>query len=85
MATKEIIAGITNQVRGLGANFDPEVLAATRAIYRPHLDLSEAANEQIDVAYGAHARHRLDVYRPLGTELELTEDYCGFALGKCKT
>ncbi|MGJ7546277.1 alpha/beta hydrolase [Variovorax sp. LT1R16] len=50
----------------LGAKFDADVLASTRAIYRPHLDLSEAGVEQADVTYGAHARHRLDMYRPAG-------------------
>lgn len=53
---------IARQVRALGANFDPEVLTATRAIYRSRLDLSEAVEERHDVAYGPHARHRLDVY-----------------------
>src|SRR5258706_6028049 len=56
-------ANIAQQVRALGAKFDPDVLAATRAIYRPQLDLSEAADERVDVAYGPHERHRLDVYR----------------------
>ncbi|HSV83857.1 MAG TPA: alpha/beta hydrolase [Ramlibacter sp.] len=67
MATSETIAAeITRQVRALGAHFDSDVLAATRAIYRPHLDLSEAGVEQSDVAYGPHARHRVDIYRPAG-------------------
>jgi acetyl esterase/lipase len=65
MATNDTAAAeIQRQVLALGAKFDPDVLAATRAIYRPHLDLSEAPAEQVDVAYGPHARHRLDVYRP---------------------
>lgn len=67
MATSETTAAdIQRQVLALGARFDPEVLAATRAIYRPHLDLAEAAVEQAHVAYGPHARHRLDIYRPAG-------------------
>lgn len=67
MATTETsTSDIQRQVLSLGARFDPEVLAATRAIYRPHLDLSEAAVEETDVVYGPHARHRLDVYRPAG-------------------
>jgi acetyl esterase/lipase len=68
MGTTEIspAANIAQQVRALGAKFDPDVLAATRAIYRPQLDLSEAAEERVDVAYGPHERHRLDVYRPVG-------------------
>ena len=65
MAANESIAlDIERQVRALGAKFDPDVLAATRALYRPHLDLRAAAVEQADVVYGAHARHRLDIYRP---------------------
>lgn len=58
---------IAQQVRALGPQFDSDVLAATRAIYRPHLDLTEAAEERVDVPYGPHPRHRLDVYRPPGT------------------
>ncbi|WP_219214216.1 alpha/beta hydrolase [Variovorax boronicumulans] len=54
------------QVRALGSDFNAEVLAATRAIYRPRVDLAEAAVEAVDVAYGPHERHRLDVYRPGG-------------------
>lgn len=65
-AADATVALIAQQVRALGAHFDPAALAATRAIYRPHLDLTEAAVERVDVAYGAHARHRLDVYRPAG-------------------
>lgn len=52
------------QIRALGSKFDPEVLAATRAVYRPFIDPGEAAEEQVDVVYGSHVRHRLDVYRP---------------------
>lgn len=67
MASNEnTLAEIVRQVRALGARFDPDVLAATRAIYRPHLDLGEVPVERADVAYGAHSRHRLDVYRPAG-------------------
>ncbi len=59
-------AKIAQQVRALGAEFDPAVLAATRAIYRSQLDLTVVAEERADVAYGPDARHRLDVYRPVG-------------------
>lgn len=54
---------IESRVRALGAAFDLDVLAATRAIYRPHIDLP-AAREQLDVPFGLHLRHRLDVYLP---------------------
>lgn len=55
-----------HQVSALGANFDGAVLEATKAIYRPHLDLSVVADESVDVAYGEHERHKLDIYHPQG-------------------
>jgi acetyl esterase/lipase len=55
---------LERQVRALGAVFNPEVAAATRTVYRPHLDLSPAVEEHTDLAYGPHARHRLDLYLP---------------------
>lgn len=61
-----VAAAIARQVRALGATMDADVAAATRAIYRPHLDQAAAADELVDVAYGPHARHRLDVYLPAG-------------------
>jgi acetyl esterase/lipase len=60
-------ADMERQVRALGAKFDGEVLAATRDIYRPHVDMSEAAQERVDIAYGPHNRHRLDAYLPSGS------------------
>jgi acetyl esterase/lipase len=67
MPAADSTANIVRQVRALGPKFDGEALAATRAIYRPLLDLGEASSERADVAYGSHARHRLDVYQPAGT------------------
>jgi acetyl esterase/lipase len=66
MNQADLVHDLSRQVRALGARFDPEVAAATRAIYRPHLDLSPAGEERIDIAYGTHARQRLDVYLPAG-------------------
>ena len=66
MNRADLVDDLARQVRALGAKFDPEVASATRAIYRPHLDLSPAGEERIDIAYGAHARQRLDVYLPAG-------------------
>jgi acetyl esterase/lipase len=59
-------AGMAQQVRALGSIFDAATVAATRAIYRPLIDMAEAAEERVDVVYGPHERHRLDVYRPIG-------------------
>lgn len=58
---------LSDALRRFGTTFGPEELAATRALYRPHLDLTPADIEDANVEYGPHARHRLDVYRPAGT------------------
>ena len=59
-------ANLEQQVRALGPVFNPEVNQATRAIYRSSLDMAKAGDEELDIAYGEHERHRLDVYRPAG-------------------
>ena len=61
-----VAAGIARRVRAFGARFDSEINAATRELYKPHLDLAKAGDERLDIAYGGHARQRLDVYRPQG-------------------
>lgn len=66
-ATPDTVAHIQQQIAAAGTVFDGNVLAATRALYTPVLDLSPAGLEQKDQAYGPHERHRLDVYRPAGT------------------
>lgn len=60
------VADIERQLAAFGTVFDGEVLAATRALYRPLLDLAPVGVEQPDQVYGPHERHRLDVYRPNG-------------------
>ncbi|WP_081063948.1 alpha/beta hydrolase [Burkholderia cepacia] len=54
-------------LQSLGARFDPDVLQATRSLYRLHLDLVPAGDERTDVVYGVHERHRLDVYSASGS------------------
>lgn len=60
------VADIERQLAAFGTVFDAEVLAATRALYRPLLNLAPAGEEQLDQRYGPDERHRLDVYRPRG-------------------
>ncbi len=64
--TEALCERIRQQVRSHGAVFDPKVLEATRAVYRPHIDTTPVALEQADLAYGDDARHRLDLYAPAG-------------------
>lgn len=54
----------TAELRGLGARFDPQVLAATRELYRAaNAALPWSRREGVyDLAYGPHERHRIDVY-----------------------
>lgn len=64
--TDPISLELERQVRALGPVFNAQVNQATRAIYRDRVDLSPAGDERLDVAYGEHPRHRLDVYLPTG-------------------
>jgi len=59
-------ARLREQVAALGAIFNEEVLAATRACYLPHLPagLPPGVRCEQDLAYGAAARQRLDLYLP---------------------
>lgn len=57
-----LIAGVAR----LGARFDESVLAATRALYAPHVAPADEVSTTRDLAYGAHERHRIDLFRPMG-------------------
>ena len=52
------------ELRRIGARFDPQVLTATRELYRAaSAALPWAGHEGLyDFAYGPHERHRIDVY-----------------------
>lgn len=59
------IAEILRKVAAFGAKFDPIVLEATGKIYAPVVKPPKAAVEvTADIAYGADARQKLDVYKP---------------------
>ena len=57
-------ASIGAELRRLGARFDPEVLQATRALYRAAAGELPWAGRPVvqDVAYGPAERHRLDIF-----------------------
>jgi acetyl esterase/lipase len=53
------------QVAGMGALFDADINARTRALYAPLIDASrDDVTVSLDIAYGAHPRQTLDVYSP---------------------
>ena len=58
-------AAVTAQLQRIGARFDPEVLAATRELYRAATAGLPWAERSIieDIVYGPAPRNRLDVYR----------------------
>lgn len=55
---------MVSALRNIGARFDPTVLGATRELYRAAVAAAPWADRSVerDIAYGAYARHRLDVY-----------------------
>lgn len=57
-------ASIVAELRRIGARFDPDVLLATRALYRPAVELLPWAGRSAvhDIAYGPAERQRLDIY-----------------------
>ena len=57
------ISQVRRKVAAMGATFDPDILAATRALYAP-LVRKPRVQVTADVAYGADPRQKLDVYQP---------------------
>lgn len=57
---------VAAEIKKLGRAFNPEVLKATYAIYKPLQERAPKDGVEIakDLAYGPDARHRLDVYMP---------------------
>ena len=57
------MTSIKAQIAELGAQFNPDIFAATRAMYAGLITPpSEAIRVDHDIAYGSHARQTLDVY-----------------------
>ena len=58
---------IKARIAEIGAQFDPEVLAMTQALYAPLIaPPSREVETEFDLAYGADPRQKLDIYRPRG-------------------
>jgi len=65
--------GVAAQIAAIGAKFDPEVLAQTRALYAPFVTRQSTSGVTItpDIAYGTDTRQKLDLYRPEGRRLPI--------------
>lgn len=57
---------VAAKIRAMGANLNPDIIAGTLALYAPLL--AQAPKDGVKVAkdeqYGAHERHKLDIYEP---------------------
>jgi acetyl esterase/lipase len=61
------ISDVLRKIAAIGPNFDPDILAATRALYAPLINKSaQHVKITADIAYGSDARQKLDVYQPAG-------------------
>jgi len=58
-------------VERLGAQFDDVVLEGTRSIYTEHLLPVSGIREHIDVRYGPHEKHRVDVFCGRGEKMPI--------------
>jgi len=65
--------GIAEKIKAMGAKFDNDINAATRALYLPLVQRQAAAKVTItaDIAYGGDPRQKLDLYRPDGRRLPM--------------
>ena len=63
-ATTGLPTSIRDAIRRLGARFDLEVLAATRALFEDQWDLSLPPEGKMhtDLAYGPDGRNKIDVF-----------------------
>lgn len=54
---------VRNRIGALGPALQPTTFADTAAILAPHVRASGTVEVERNVAYGPHARHRLDIFR----------------------
>lgn len=59
------VTELRRKVAAFGPVFNPDILAATRALYAPLVRKKPTGVQVVkDVAYGSDPRHTLDIYRP---------------------
>jgi len=58
--------GVAQSIREMGRNFNPDVLKATYDLFVPLHERAEKGGvvRHMDIAYGDHDRHRLDLFTP---------------------
>jgi acetyl esterase/lipase len=66
ISTNPVAEQVAAEIRKIGRNWNPEVLKATYALYKPLQERApkDGVDAAKDIAYGPHERHRLDIYTP---------------------
>lgn len=55
-------AHVREKLAAWGSGAGPDLNANTKALYAPMLASGDGVTQELDIAYGSHARHKLDVY-----------------------
>ena len=59
--------GISNDVwrsiHEMGPSAEPAINKATKSMFAPLIESGDGVNQELDIPYGEHPRHRLDIYR----------------------
>ena len=66
MTTHGLDDQIWRTIREMGAGAEPAINKATKAMFAPLLESGEGVRQTLDIPYGAHPRHALDVYHADG-------------------
>lgn len=64
VSANSVASQVAAEIRKIGRNWNPEVLKATYALYKPLQERApkDGVDSAKDIAYGPHERHRLDIY-----------------------
>lgn len=62
MATYGVDDSVWAEIRKMGPGAEPAINKASKALFAPLLETADDVVETLDLAYGDHARHKLDVY-----------------------
>lgn len=66
MKTHGVDDSVWTTIRQMGPGAEPAINKASKALFAPLLEGAQGVVETLDVAYGDHARHTLDVYSTPG-------------------
>jgi hypothetical protein len=80
----QTLSVIHSEIAKLGAQFNPDILARTRALYSGLVSVSPSGiKTEFDIAYGPNPRQMLDLYGAEGNDIRpvmLFGEACSFRL-----